>query len=888
MTVLSTFRPPFSVGFPVVRQQIEGATLAEMVEAMPELPDDFAARGVIALNGQPVPREIWHRVRPKGRLPGGARVEVGFFLPHAGGDDGGSKVFAAIASVALIALTGGIAGGALTKIGFGSAFAAGKVGAYVAAGVVGLVGQQVVAGLSPTPAIGDQSTYDREASGPASVSGNMIEANGPIPRVVGTRRLFPPHMCQPFTYFDGNDEVVEAVVGLAGPHEFADIRVDGAPIAEAAGIEFEVREGRPGDAPLTLVRRQAYSPQIGEPLSKHTVSDAGGRRLESQSGALSDALPQARVLATREAPDEAQIQLAFQGGLHKSADVSQNMRVPFRLRLREVGAASWVELPELHYQAADLATRRATIRLVWTDSPGLAPAAAPSGGWVEARSTSPGQTEAPATETREAASYFHDGAGDVWMDSNNLGTTGLQNIALDRFEALIELDTAVFPKARYEVELLRGAPFRAADYTASTYEVSGVVWDLFGYQDDSGAVMAQSREEVSDECYLMRFASIWNEHPAPTDDMAMIALKARSRTVSDLSCLASGLVPDWDGQGWRGLVATSNPAPHLRDAFAGRLNRAAVPAGVIDDAGLVAWRTACDAAGHRVDGVIEDMSVASAATLIAACGYGRPTMADRWGVMRDYDRSGEAPVQIFSARNMRDFRMQKVLARRPDGFLVNFRDAAREYEARQITVPDSARGGELEQVTYEGLVQEAAVIERAEYDLLSTRLRAATYSFAAPAMAILCRRGALIGVEQDIITRRTGSARLADWAEDDAGDVTSLQLDADVEAVFEEDMHAVVDMHAVADMHLVGVISAVALRRTDGSITTHALSGATGSGRWLVLAAPISAEDLAEGIQVIVGPAARVLRRMIVVGIRPRSGLEFTLTVKDEAPEIFA
>ncbi|MBS8228402.1 hypothetical protein [Vannielia litorea] len=888
MTVLSTYRAPFHAGFPVVRQQIEGASLAEMVAATPELPEGFAARGVIALNGHPVSRAYWGQVRPKATLPNGARVEVGFFLPHAGGDDGGGKVFAAVASIALIALTGGIAGGALTKIGFGSAFAAGSTGAYLAAGVVGLVGQQIIGGLSPTPAIPDQGSYDREASGPASVSGNLIEPNGPIPRVAGTRRLFPPHMTPPFTYFDGNDEVVEAVVGLAGPHAFSDIRVDGAPIAQAAGIEFEVREGRPGDAPLSLVTRQAHAPGIGEPLSKHTVADSDNRTLESQSGALSDALPQTRILATREAPDEAQIQLAFQGGLHKSADVSKDMRVPFRLRIRQVGADDWVELPELHYQAADLATRRGVIRLVWTDDATLTPAAAASGGWVEARTTSPGQTEAPATTTRAAASYFHDGAGDTWMDSNNLGSTGLEHVSLDRFEAVIALDTATYPKGRYEVELLRGAPFRDSNYSASSYEVSGVVWDLFGYQEDGGQKIVESRAEVSDECYLMRFASIWNEHPAPTDDLALIAIKARARTVSELSCLASGLVPDWDGSAWRGLVATANPVPHLRDVFAGRLNRAAVPAAVMDDAGLVAWRTACAAAGQEVNAVIEDMSVSGAASLIAACGYARPTMADLWGVMRDYDRSAEAPVQIFTARNMRDFRMQKVLARRPDGFLVNFRDVARDFEARQITVPDSARGGELEQVTYEGLVTEAEVRARAEYDLLSTRLRAATYSFAAPAMAILCRRGALIGVEQDVITRRTGAARVANWAENGAGEVTEIDLDAEVEVLFEDDMHAVADMHAVEDMHLVGVVSAVALRRTDGSITTHTLTGTSGTTSTLTLATPISGEDLAEGVMAVVGPAARVLRRMIVMGIRPRAGLEFTLTCKDEAPEIFA
>lgn len=888
MSVMAIYRPPFDLT-PRAVDMPDRLTLAEMVAAMPGLPEGFAERGVVMVAGQSVPRGAWHITRPRPRLKSGARTEVTLAMPLAGGDDGGKSILAAIASIALIAATGAIAGGALTKIGFGAAFAKGSIGAYLAAGVVSIAGQAVISALSPPPLGPDGQKASREESGPASLGGNAAEPNGPLPRTAGARKLFPPFVAEPFTYFDGEDEVVEAIVGLAGPHQITDVRVDGAPIATVQGIDYQVREGRPGDARISLIERMARTEAIGQPLSKHTVQDGNHRTLESQSGALTDALPQPRVMSTREAPDEVQLQIAFQGGLHKSASSSTQMRVPFRLRIRAEGEVDWVLLPELHYQAASVSTRRATIRLIWADSPSTTPAAASDGGWVEARTTSPGQTASPSSDDREAHGAFHDGSGDEWMDADNLGTTGVQNVELDRFEAAIYLDVATFPKARYEVEIQRGVPFRNGNYTASNYRYSGSVWDLFGYRISGGSnLIAQSREEVADEAYLVRFVSIWNEHPAPTDDLALIAVRARARAIDALSCVAEGLVPDWDGSAWTGLVATDNPAPHLRDIFAGALNRRPVPAAVIDDAGLVAWRTACTAAGYTVRALFEGQSVEQAASLVASCGYGRPAMADLWGVVRDYDRSAESPVQVFTPRNSRGFSMTKALPLRPDGFLVTFRDAARDYEARQITVPASAAGGVLEQVTYEGFVEEAKVRARAQYDLDATRLRGAEYALSAPAEAIVCRKGSLVGVEHDVLMRSTGSARVLDWVENGAGEVTEIELDAEVPLVNEPDMHAVSDMHAVVNMHDVGRTSAVALRLADGSTATATLSDASGRSATLTLATPAALSGLTPEVLATVGPAGAQFRRLLVTAIRPRRDLEFDLTFFDEAPELHA
>ena len=221
----------------------------------------------------------------------------------------------------------------------------------------------------------------------------------------------------------------------------------------------------------------------------------------------------------------------------------------------------------------------------------------------------------------------------------------------------------------------------------------------------------------------MRSVSIWNARPLPTDDFAVVAIRARNRQMEGVSVLAGGYVPDWDGTAWTGRNVTSNPAPHLRHILTGAENLDPVPQAVLDEAELVTWRSDCTSKGYQCNALIEDGSVDDAARIVASCGYARPYMSEVWGVIRDRDRSADAPVQVFTPRNSSNFQWTKAFSRPPEGFRVNFRDSTRDYESRQITVfrPGvSSDTGRLEQVTYEGLVTQAEVTAKALYDQAQT------------------------------------------------------------------------------------------------------------------------------------------------------------------------
>ena len=504
---------------------------------------------------------------------------------------------------------------------------------------------------------------------------------------------------------------------------------------------------------------------------------------------------------------------------------------------------------------------------------------------VECKGHRPGQTVAPINADWVAHSTFGT-TGDAWLAAGNLGSTGVNRCVCDRYTARIILDTAIFPKGRYEIELVRGATFTTSTYVSSTYAHSSVVWDLFGVQGTPGQIV-RTRNGLADAVYLLRSVSIWNEHPIPTDEMALIAVRARNRALDAVSCIAGGYVRDWDGTGWNTWAVTDNPAPHLREVFSGMLNANPVPSDMIDDATLVTWR----AAGWKCNALIEDQSVAEVATIIAGSGYARPYMSDVYGVALDYDRSAEAPIQLFTPRNSSGFRFSKGFARVPDALRVSFRDSTQDYETRQIVVPRPGFTGSprvLEQVTYEGPVTEAEVTARAIYDQSQARYRSTFYNLDAPVEAIVARRGDLVAVQHDLLSQLSGSGRIIDWTVDGLGQVTSITLDSEVSVVSEPDMLAVTDLLAVPDMLLLGETSGAVIRGPDGPSPVRLLSNATATTATLQIATPFPAADLYDGALVAVGQTGNEVLRLIVFSVDPREDFTASLTLVDEAPEIWA
>lgn len=460
---------------------------------------------------------------------------------------------------------------------------------------------------------------------------------------------------------------------------------------------------------------------------------------------------------------------------------------------------------------------------------------------------------------------------------------------MSRYEAQILLDNSVFPRGRYEVEIRRGATYKVADFSASAYTVAGVVWDFWGYQGTPGQIVF-SRSNVMDTLLLLRSVSVWNEHPLPTDDCAIVAVRARNRSLDSLSVFASGYVRDWDGTGWDNWTITDNPAPHLRAIWTGQQNLDPVPEDLIDDDELLDWRSACASKGYRCNAILNGETVMQAAEIVAGCGYAKPRMTERWGVARDYDRSAEAPIQIFTPRNSRGFEWTKAFPRLPDGFRVSFQDETRDYDTRQITVMRPGRSddsGLLEQVRYQGLTTATEVIARAHYDLAQATARGVYYTLEAPAEAIICQRGDLVGVQHHMLSSQAGAGRVIDWTI--AGsDISAIRLDCTVPVANEADLLLTSDILAVADMRLLGLRTGAAIRRTSGSVTVHEVSTLTGETDTLEFDPPIPATGIANDVLIAVGALGSELLRVIVFAVEPRADLTASLTLVDEGKELWS
>ena len=992
---------------------VEGVSIADVVVRTPNLPVGFLLHGSVRVNGDLVPKAMWQHVRPKAR----PNVCVTLHMPvFGGGGDGGGKL-ATIAAIAIIVIATAVTAGAAAPL-LGAAFEAGAFGAQILGAAVSIGGALLLGALVKPPSLGSAGTEQSasEEAGRASLSGNALRRGGPMPRVVGTHRVFPPFIAQPFFEIDGYQEFVTAVYGLAGPHQLEDVQAGGVPLDDIEEIEYETREGFDDDAALTLVTRYAKTVEPGIEMSRLIVDEQETPSIHLLDQADPDsALPAWHRVSTLDAPDEVWLTLMLNEGLIIQDQPTDEVMVPFRIRVREKGTVPWINLPEIHIGNVRPLPFQRIVRLKWGTAVGVTPPG--QKGFVAALTTVPVQTASPTGLGGWTADGAYFSSGDTWLISTNTGTTGVENIDLYEDYCDIWLDVADVPQGPLDIEIMRGQAIVRADLTIATYLYGGNVKDLFGYYFNSpvvevrvsadsasliasgleagdvvdgvtliagdrvlvsaafglgggdvayGIYVAQAsgaavratdfdtdgeirgaivhisegslhagknvintngsaitvgvtsiafapysggvanfaraiepQELVNDTVIVRRVATVFNSSPIPVaGKFAVIAVRAHNRSIQQLSVLASGYVPDWDGAAWSGNVVTSNPAPHFRDVLCGSLGADPLPEALVDDDGLVAWRTRCAAAGYEVNAVVEGQPADNVLDMIASCGYARKRQSEVWGVAEDRDLTGVAPVQVFSPRNSRNFRWEKAFAKRSDGLRVRFSDAEEEYREREIIVAHPDFVGDpvtTDDIRYEGLVTEDEVTLRALYDQRVTTARFTFYSLEADVEALVCTRGSLVGVQHDTFNPRAGFSRVSQVMRS-GGQVFGLLLDGSVPS--EEGLFDGADDFFIEPTDFfdegAGTIG-VAIRLKNGQVVIHEArlndTLPDGHGRDVRFRYPFpdpGASVLDEDCLVTTGEMGSEFKRLIVLDMQLRDELSAQLTLIDEAPEIWS
>jgi hypothetical protein len=858
-----------------------GLTVTEILERVPNLPKHFSEYGQVVINDEILPKFLWSKVPKEG-----AQVVLSIRLQGNVGK-GLKNVLAIVAQIALIAAASLISGGALAPI-LGASFAAGTVGASLAAAGIGLLGTVLIGALFKQRQPQSQNQDSGIAPGNATLSGNILPPNGRMPRTLGTRRVFPSVVSPPLTEVVGDVEYVECVYGLAGPHALTDIQIGGSTIDGMPDVSVETRQGVYDDEAISLVTRQGFEqyPQIT--MTDFQLSKVSGHtNVVLNQNDPESCMPQWHRVTTRTNPDEFWITIIWPEGLFDDDDPTQARSQPIRIRFRQAGQTTWINGPEIHWRARKPRLLRKMIKFMWKTTPSPLPTPPSDEGPVLAFIEVPAQTATPTNRPGwQSDAYFDNGSG--LTNSKNIGQY------LDRVE--LYLDPATFPKGKYEIELIHGLSHKVTLFNATTYVYnSDQVFDFFGYILDSGTYKLErdyAGEHTTVQIY--RTASVWNENPLPLlGEDAVMALKAKNRSITDFSVLATALVPDWDGTEWSGLVASSNPATILRDVLSGVFTPLPVPTALLDNTALLAWRQFCIDNNLQIAAVSDSSSGGDCVAQCVACGFAILRASDTWGVAWEHDRSLESPDQIFSPRNSANFSWKITFDRRPDGLIVSYRDA--NGDTQQITVLDD--GVEfpqrLNEVTYDFIDNEDAATELAHRDLRLARLRNVAYSLDTDVESLVCQRGSLVGVQHDVIEKQAGYAYIDEVIYDDPEtkeNIVGLVLDNAIPIIEGiANFNDIVDVNDVLDVNSLEGSTGIAIRCTDQSTLLKTLGGITATTNTITFDEPFpDPGNIEPGLLLVSGPLGSEYKRMIVFAVDPGEDLTATLTLLDEAPELYA
>ncbi|MCP1200046.1 hypothetical protein [Notoacmeibacter sp. MSK16QG-6] len=182
------------------------------------------------------------------------------------------------------------------------------------------------------------------------------------------------------------------------------------------------------------------------------------------------------------------------------------------------------------------------------------------------------------------------------------------------------------------------------------------------------------------------------EYPINTDlPLTLIAIRIKGThqlqgTLDAFNLVASRLLPDWDGAAWT-EGETSNPASHYRHVLTGGEGVYPVSEGFVDDAALVDFHDFCATKGLKHDTTFED-EASQLERMASVCSAGRAAPqydGDRWSVI--IDRPSNLVADHFSPLNVRNFQAEKIWPRYPDGYRVEFLDAANNYQLSTRVIP---------------------------------------------------------------------------------------------------------------------------------------------------------------------------------------------------------
>jgi len=270
-------------------------------------------------------------------------------------------------------------------------------------------------------------------------------------------------------------------------------------------------------------------------------------------------------------------------------------------------------------------------------------------------------------------------------------------------------------------------------------------------------------------------------------EMRIRATDQLSGLIDDFNCVASGKVRTWDGATFTSNVVSDNPAWVYADILTGTMNQHPKDDTAVNWSELLRWADFCDelvtgqdntlSKSHTCNFVLDySATMFSLMSEVAAVGRASPDVYnDQYSIIFEEEKSQK--VQMFTNMNSSGFQSNRSYSQLPDAVKVSFKDPASDWVMRDLIVYndgfDETNAKIFETIQSPKTLSSDEAYREGRYWLKAASVRQEEISFVTDIDWLECRRGSLIGFQQDVMQVGGTVARVKEV------DGTVLTLDTD-------------------------------------------------------------------------------------------------------------
>lgn len=867
-----------------------------------------------------IPRELWHLVRPKA----GAEVFIKL-TPAAGG--GMSRTLLMLAVVVAATFIAGPLGAAIGA-GLGlSAVTTAAVTSMISTGL-SVLGMYLVNMLIPPP------------KGPKISERNFLDALrnrfnpfGPVPRIMGKRRVFPVLAAHPYTESANGKRYLRALLLVGfGPLRISDIRIGETPIGAYDNITVVTHEGwydqTWGKFRLTSANRWEFASTVESwGGSNVTVSVINGKLRVTPTGvdpALTrtglsingqrDFIVRAKIRRVSGTSWEGSLLFATPGHGF-STSFYKNISNPFTqngewiicewdMRSLTVGGSNWSDSTIISLRFDLSADTTTTYEIEWIE------VGYPCGrdGARSLYSKSIQQLDIgaklvngdPIIRTTEPDSI---GFGvDVQLpgglgenDNKDAGDVDNQEVSVSVEYRL--LGTTAWKSVKWSSNVTTDGTKNDGElyYKAKTRsEIMLGGWATFPAKGQYQVRLIRTTQDYTDsrkfgDTYWQTLRSISDEAPINDDlvgGLALIELRAKATDQfqsfpDQVNCIAESYLPIPNNAGGFTYEITRNPAWSFTDILRHRGREKLIDVSRINMSAIRDWAVACDQTAPnstkpywQVDAQIEDGSLFDNCREIAA--HARASFIVETGlysVVRDVEQT--VPVQLITPKNSWGYNGMKQFIDLPHALRINFTNAAKNWRQDERIVYDDgfdrSNASRFETLDFGYCTDADQAFREARYHIAVGKLRPEQHRVTMDIENLRCTMGDYVMLAHDVLSIGAGQGRVV--SRSGTGTIFDVTIDEPV---------------ALSTSNTYGIRYR---RGTTGVIYTAQLASISATDTYVTLtfSAPLDASVAPlVGDLIMVGEFGVESAPMLVKRIEPGPDMTATLTLVDAQPGVWS